>query len=249
MSAKVILVTGASRGIGFSIAQALIAANHKVVVTARSAGELAKLKQTAPDRVAYLVGDMADFSLASRLVDLAVATFGGLDGVVVNHGLLAPVKKLADAPLEEWKSLYDINVFSGVALAKFAIPALRTSKGMMLWISSGAATNNYISWGAYGSSKAAVNSLSAHLAAEEPDITSFALAPGVVATDMQAQIRASDQMDAKQLARFVDLHETDKLLKPEWVGSVVANIVTKQDKELNGKVLRITDPTLASYAP
>ncbi|KKF95722.1 putative oxidoreductase [Ceratocystis platani] len=249
MSAKTILVTGASRGIGLDIAKALVAANHQVVVTARSTEELEKLKLIAPKRVAYLAGDMADFSLPSRLVDLAVSTFGGLDGVVVNHGVLAPINKLADAPLDEWKSLYDVNLFSGIALAKAAIPALRTSHGMVVWISSGAATNNYTSWSAYGSSKAAINSISAHLAAEEPEITSFALAPGVVATDMQTQIRASKNMDPTQLARFVDLHQSDKLLKPEWVGAVVAKIVTKQDVTLSGKFLRITDPALAAYAP
>ncbi|KKA30075.1 hypothetical protein TD95_005375 [Thielaviopsis punctulata] len=246
---KVILVTGASRGIGLGIAQALIAAKHKVVLTARNAASLEKLKAENPEQVAFLAGDITDYSIGEKLVSLAESTFGGLDGVVVNHGVLEPVKKLAEAPVEEWKTLYDINVFSGVALAKAVIPALRKSKGMIVWISSGASTNVYKSWGAYGSSKAAVNSLSMHLAAEETDIISFSLAPGVVATDMQVQIRASDQMDPTQHSKFKELHKTDMLLTTDWVGKVVANIVTKQDKELSGKYLRINGPELASYAP
>lgn len=64
---KVILVTGASRGIGLGIAKALVAAKHKVVLTARNAEALEKLKAEYPEQVAYLTGNMTDYSVSASL--------------------------------------------------------------------------------------------------------------------------------------------------------------------------------------
>lgn len=92
-------------------------------------------------------------------------------------------------------------------------------------------------WSAYGSSKAALNSLSAHLAAEEKEITSITVQPGRVDTDMQAQIRetAKEAMGQAQYDNFVDAFEQGKLLKPEQPGNVVAKFVASPQRDLSGK--------------
>lgn len=103
-------------------------------------------------------------------------------------------------------------------------------------MSSGAARRAYQGWSAYGSSKAALNSLSTHLAFEEKDITSVAVEPGRVDTDMQGQIRSSgqDSMDRAQYDTFIDAFEQGQLLKPEQPGNVIARFVACPNKDLSG---------------
>lgn len=129
---KVVIVTGASRGIGLSVAQHLLAHQHKVLLVARTAAPLAALKTQFPGQVEYSTVDLTDFSVreeghgpgtaadsfqtAPKLVDQAVQAFGRLDGLVINHGALAPITRLIDADIGEWKRLYDINFFSALAL-------------------------------------------------------------------------------------------------------------------------------------
>jgi NAD(P)-dependent dehydrogenase (short-subunit alcohol dehydrogenase family) len=96
-----------------------------------------------------------------------------------------------------------------------------------------------VAWGAYGSSKAATNSIAAHFAVEEPDIISIAVQPGRVDTDMQATIRSEgkDIMNEAQYKSFVDAFNQGDLLKPEQPGNVIAGLVAEPPKELSGKFL------------
>jgi NAD(P)-dependent dehydrogenase (short-subunit alcohol dehydrogenase family) len=72
--------------------------------------------QYGSERVEVLAGDMSDFSLAKKAVELAHARWGRLDALVVNHGGLDPVKKVADSSAEEWRAAFDGNVFGVVGL-------------------------------------------------------------------------------------------------------------------------------------
>lgn len=122
-----------------------------------------------------------------------------------------------------------------------ALPHLRKSNGSILMTSSGAAASAYATWGAYGSSKAAMNHLALTLAVEEPSITTLSLRPGVVDTDMQVLVRSkSDVMDAKDVEKFKGLFEQGKLVKAEDVGVVMARLAVglSKEKALSGKFLR-----------
>src|SRR5262245_46257369 len=126
MAAKVIIVTGASRGLGLAIAGALVEASHKVVLTARSGDNMKSLKDSWPGQVEYVTGDMAKFEVcatdelggeremlscktAAEVARLAISAFGRLDGIVINHGVLSPITRLENASPEEWRRIYDIN--------------------------------------------------------------------------------------------------------------------------------------------
>lgn len=111
-------------------------------------------------------------------------------------------------------------------------------------MSSGAANKPYTAWATYGSSKAAVNSISTHLAVEEPDITSVTIVPGRVDTDMQSVLRASgkDVMDKAQYDSFVDAFQQGRLLKPEQPGHVIAKFVAQPRKDLSGNCLKYVWP-------
>ena len=236
---KTILLTGASRGIGLAIAQHLLSHSNNVVLVARSEKPLRELESQYPSNVAILTGDLADLSLGEKAVALAIQRFQKLDGVIVNHAVLDPVKRIIDTDAEEWRRAYDVNLFSAVAMCKAAIPDLRKSKGTILLTSSGAATGAYPTWGAYGSSKAAMNHLGMTLAVEEKDIVTISVRPGVVDTEMQRDIREKHHtaMDEKDSARFKELKETGGLLRPEQPGHVMAKLVLDAPKELSGKFL------------
>lgn len=104
-------------------------------------------------------------------------------------------------------------------------------------------------WGAYGSSKAALNHIIQTLAVEEPSIFSVSIAPGVVDTGMQNNIRDNHgQAMGDSHSKFVDLYETGGLLKPEVPGAVIANLVLEAKGDFNGKYLRYNDEKLKAYA-
>ena len=104
-------------GIGLAIAKYLLTApqSHNLVVVARSVEPLQKLKEQYGKQVEVVNGDLADFSLAPRVVDAAIKAFGKLDGMVLNHGVLGQVGKIAEADLQQWKQGLDINFLSIVA--------------------------------------------------------------------------------------------------------------------------------------
>jgi NADP-dependent 3-hydroxy acid dehydrogenase YdfG len=84
-------------------------------VIARSVEPLQKLKEQYSKQVEVLNGDLADFSLGQKAVDLALKSFGRLDGMVLNHGVLGQVGKIAQADPEQWKQGFDVNFISLVA--------------------------------------------------------------------------------------------------------------------------------------
>ncbi|KAK3705370.1 hypothetical protein LTR37_013343 [Vermiconidia calcicola] len=237
---KVIIVTGASRGVGWAISHFLLRQSHRVVIVARSEKPLRELESQYPNQVAVLAGDLSDFSLGSQAVELASHRWQRLDGVIVNHGVLDPVKKLADTSAEEWRAAYDVNLFSAVAMCKASLQPLRESQGRIVFVSSGAATNAYQTWGAYGSAKAAMNHLAMTIANEEKDITTVAIRPGTVDTEMQRDIREkhNQAMDPSDVKKFAELKTSGGLLKAELPGHVIAKLVLDAPKELSGKFLQ-----------
>lgn len=86
-----------------------------MLVIARSQEPLQKLKEQYGSQVEYMTGDLADLSIAKKAVDKALASFGRLDGLVLNHGILGQVGKIAEADPQQWKHGFDVNFTSLVA--------------------------------------------------------------------------------------------------------------------------------------
>ncbi|KAF3480974.1 short-chain dehydrogenase [Arthroderma uncinatum] len=248
---KTIILTGASRGIGLAVAKYLLQAPQScnLVLVARTEAPLLELKEKHPTQVQVLCGDVSDFSLAREAVAYALRSYGRLDGLIVNHGVLAPVSRLEQCDVKEWSKAYDINLFSAVEFVKQCIPHLRLARGRVVFTSSGAATGPVNGWGMYGSSKAAMNHLNMTLAHEEPEIISVAIRPGMVDTQMQRELRSQyiDTLGPKDGSRFVAAHEEGKLLKPEQPGTVIAKLILSAPQELSGKFLTWNDEVLANY--
>jgi len=181
------LITGASRGLGRAAARALAQRGWSLIVDARRADDLAGAMRGLAD-VAAVPGDVTDPGHRAGLV-AAVARAGGLDVLVNNASRLGPSPQplLRDYPLDELGRVYDTNVLAPLALIQLLTAPLAAAAGTIVNVSSDAAVEAYPGWGGYGSAKAALDQLTAVLAAEEPSLRCYALDPGDMRTDLHQQ--------------------------------------------------------------
>ncbi|KAJ3002022.1 hypothetical protein HKX48_002567 [Thoreauomyces humboldtii] len=253
-TARTIIVTGASRGIGLSICQTLLRSGNNVLGVSRSQfTSLPALSALASlgGKFEYLSLDITADDAGKRIVDTAVQKFGSLDAVVHNAGVLDPIAPLSSASLPDFKHCMDVNVFAGLSLIQSALPHLRSSRsgGRIVVVSSGAATKPYKGWGAYCVAKAACNMLVAGLGEEEQDVVSVAVRPGVVDTEMQRVIRDTgrDAMGDANHSKFVELNDGGNLLHPDVPGHVIAHLALRAPKELSGRFLSWDDAALDGF--
>ena len=176
------ILTGASRGLGLALARALAERGWTLVVDARGGAAL-QGAAAGLDGVVAVPGDMSDAEHRRALVD---AAGDRIDLVVNNASLLgpSPQPRLADYPLGELARVYDVNVFAPLALVQLALPRLAPDAAIV-HVTSDAAVEPYEGWGGYGSSKAALEQLTAILAAEHPDLRVYTVDPGDMRTQMQ----------------------------------------------------------------
>ena len=194
----VAIVTGASRGFGKAVTAALLGRGWTVVGDARRAVEL---KSTARElnstRLIALPGDVTDASHRNALLAAAIDA-GPLRLLVNNASRLGPSPQpaLADYPASELWAVYQTNLFAPLALIQATLPALTANGGVIINLSSDAAVEPYPGWGGYGSSKAALDQLSAVLAAEVTAVPVYAFDPGDMRTEMhQAAFPGEDISD------------------------------------------------------
>lgn len=223
----VVLITGASRGLGAAAAHAAADLGARVVLTARSAGALQEQAQrirSGGGECLVVTGDLLVEEDVRRMVERSVDGWGRLDAVVNNAGVLEPIARIAEAPIDAWERNIQVNLLGPFVLTRFAIPHLRMTGGRVVNVSTGAAVKVTVGWSAYSAAKAALNLFTRYLAEEEPDITSVALRPGAVETEMQRKIREEGQsgMQEEKYTRYVRLHREQKLLPPEKPGKSMA---------------------------
>lgn len=113
---KVIIITGASRGIGLAASKYLLSQGHRIAAVARSEAPLKELAAESPDQVLPLAEDLSSLTVGKTIVELTLKKWQRIDGVVINHGTLDPTKRVAEMSAEEWRSAFDINAFSGISL-------------------------------------------------------------------------------------------------------------------------------------
>jgi NAD(P)-dependent dehydrogenase (short-subunit alcohol dehydrogenase family) len=173
------IVTGASRGLGLALTRALAARGWRVVVDARGAEDLARAVEGIA-RVTAVAGDVLDPGHRRALVG---AAGNRVDLLVNNAGVLGPSPRppLAAYPIEELMRVYAVNAAAPLALVQEALPRL-ASGAAVLSVTSDAAVEPYEGWGGYGSSKAALEQLTAILAAEHPDLRVYTVDPGDMRT-------------------------------------------------------------------
>jgi NAD(P)-dependent dehydrogenase (short-subunit alcohol dehydrogenase family) len=181
------VITGASMGLGRAIAYALAGRGWSLVVDARRPDLLAGAMRGLT-AVTALPGDVTDPVHRAQLA-AKVHRSGRLDLLVNNASRLgpSPQPELSGYPMDELSRVYETNVFAPLALIQLLASPLATAAGTIVNVSSDAATEAYPGWGGYGSAKAALDQLTAILAAEQPSLRCYAFDPGDMRTDLHQQ--------------------------------------------------------------
>ncbi|MEC7692183.1 MAG: SDR family oxidoreductase [Pseudomonadota bacterium] len=150
---KVVLITGASSGIGEATARKLVAGGHRLIITARSSDKLEKLTdELGSQNVLAVAADATDFEALSQVVKTGVDHFGRLDAVFANAGMGVNAAGTQNGDPEEWDTMVDINIKALLWTAKLTLPHLKETKGHFL-LTSSAAGKVSIKGSVYGATK------------------------------------------------------------------------------------------------
>ena len=187
---KVVLITGASQGLGRALALAFGGDGARVVVNARSEGSIGPVAgeiERAGAEVLALAADVSRAEDVERLVRETVARFGRIDVLVNNAGLLGPRVGIGEYPEDEWRTVIDANLTGPFLVSKAAIPHMPEG-GSIINVVSGVSVEGRAEWGAYSVSKFGIEGLTQILAAEleELGVRANAVDPGGMRTDMRA---------------------------------------------------------------
>lgn len=212
MTEKVVLITGASRGIGAAAARRFARAGARVVLLARRGDVVADVAGEIGETALAVPCDVSRYWEVEAAVEAAVDTFGRLDVLVGNAAVIEPIGHMAEIDPDAWGQAIDINLKGVLHGMRATLPVmLNQGEGTILTISSGAATSPIEGWSAYCSSKAGALMLTGMVHKEYGDkgIRALGLSPGTVATQMQREIKASGINPVSQL-------DWSDHIPPEW---------------------------------
>jgi NADP-dependent 3-hydroxy acid dehydrogenase YdfG len=215
------MITGAARGLGSAIAAAL-APTHTLFLAGRPSPEL--------DAVANRFGattwpvDLAD----PDAMEAVVEPIADLDVLIHNAGVAYP-GRVAESSVDEWRATMAVNVVGAVALTLALLPALRSARGQVVFINSGAGHNVSPGLASYSASKFALRAFADSLRIDEPGLRVTSVHPGRIDTDMQRDLIAYEERE----------YVASQFLSPETVARVVAQVVsTPADGHVHEVVIR-----------
>lgn len=215
LDGKRILVVGASSGIGRTVAELAAAGGARVAASARRAEKLADLDARA------IPGDVRDEDDCHRIVDTAVAELGGLDGLVYGVGM-SMLKPLADATMDDWRTVFESNVFGASLVLSRAAPHLIAAGGRAVVLSSKAVRDPFPDLSLYTTSKIALDGLVRCLPREFPGLL---VSRVVIGNTIGTEFASSWDAAALEAAsnRWVEsgVLGTGGLMHPEQVASSV----------------------------
>ncbi len=230
------IITGASRGLGEAIADNLISKdNHLFCISRRSNEDLitrAGLKDCRIDFFEF------DFNFLEEIDMLAETIFERINFkkadsicLVNNAGVIKPIKPVGKFPSFEIISNMNVNLIAPMILiSEFIRRSEEAScERKIVNISSGAAKKPYYGWGAYCSSKAAMNMFTGCVGLEQKNSTNpvriFSFDPGIMDTDMQSDIRQADAEDFEQVERFIEFKKNGNLKAPDFVAKKLLELI------------------------
>jgi NAD(P)-dependent dehydrogenase (short-subunit alcohol dehydrogenase family) len=230
LEGQVAWVTGGGRGIGRATALALAEQGARVALASRTPAELARVAADLTSRGAramVLPLDVTRWSAVQSAAREIQRELGAVDILVNNAGLLEPLGRLWETDPLQWTRLIDVNLGGAYHCMRAVLPDMvERGRGVVLNVSSGAATIVSPGWSAYAASKAGLDHLTRNLAAEleGTKVRAYTLHPGIVDTRMQDILRGATprQIPADRRQFFVDLKEAGQLLSPDVPARVMA---------------------------
>ena len=234
-----LLLTGASRGIGRAIAERALERGFVVGGLARTADALATLAALAPDRVEVAVADVRDQAAVSAGVEAAIARFGAPTLVVAAAGTLGPIDRPWRLPAVELDDVLATTVTGTANLAGATVPAMLTAgRGTFVAVSASSASRVFPGGAAYGAAKAGLDAYVRYLAEEAGDaLTAFSFVPGLTDTAMQAGLREVDAERFPQVDQFRRWHERGVGKTPAVVAEALELALALPRDELSGRVI------------
>ena len=241
---KVAIVTGASSGIGRATALLFAREGAKVVVTGRRQAELdGVVKQIAADggRAAAVVGDVEDEALAERLVDVAVARFGGLDIAFNSAGVTGEVGPVTHLTVPGWHDAVDTNLTSAFLGAKYQVPAMIDRGGGSIIF-----TSTFVGYtvgmpgtAAYAASKAGLIGLTQALAVElgTKKVRVNTIVPG--GTDTPSNVANAPGAPPELLTFMRGLHALKRMAQPEEMARSVLYLASDDSSFVTGTALLV----------
>ena len=249
---RVAVITGASRGLGAGLAAHFatsgmhlgLCARHqpRLVVRTRPTAHDGRIERSETPIMQSV--DVTDRDALARFAQAVITRFGRIDLWINNAGLLPPIVPLADATGEDIAGGVATNV-TGVANGSSIFAEhvrSRPGRGVLVNISSGAAAKAYEGWAVYCASKAAVDQLTRVVALEETrhELSAYSVAPGMIDTDMQVAIRATDESRFPEVGRFRKFAEQRQFNSPVWVAEHILALSFGPDRPQSVK-LRLPD--------
>ena len=198
---KTALITGASRGLGLSLAHAIADKGWNLIINARKAKQLLKAQHalSSKTKVEAISGDVIDEIHLLHLLE-SIAKLGGLDLLVTNASTLgaSPQPQLLDFPVEAIHTVFHTNVIAPLSLLQKVKSHLKPD-ATIINLSSDAAVEAYEGWGGYGASKAALDHLTAILSRENPQWHIYAFDPGDMRTQMHQEAFPGEDISDRPL--------------------------------------------------
>ncbi|GAB3971366.1 SDR family oxidoreductase [Streptomyces sparsus] len=233
-SGRVALVTGGSRGIGFGIAEALVARGDRVCITGRSEDSLKEaVDKLGADRAMGVAGKAHDEAHRADVVNRVMAAWGRLDHLVNNAGTNPVFGPIVELDLAVARKVFEMNVLSALGFAQLTWAAWqREHGGTVVNIASVAGLSASPFVGAYGISKAAMVNLTLQLAHElSPGVRVNAIAPAVVKTKFAAALYEGREEEA------VKGYPLGRLGVPEDIGGAAAFLTSDEAGWVTGQTL------------
>jgi 3-oxoacyl-[acyl-carrier protein] reductase len=245
LAGKIVIVTGAGRGIGAAAAEALAKAGASLVLAARTASQTEGIAQSimrAGGTAIAVPCDVSRWPAMRQLVDATLQRFGKIDALINNAGVVEPIARIAESDPAAWARSIEINLIGAYHAVRAVLPPmLAAGGGTIVNVSSGAAHNPLEGWAAYCSAKAGLAMLTRGIAQEHAaqGIRVFGFQPGTTDTDMQVIIRASGINPISQIPRA-------NLTPVAHPAAAIVYLCTAAADDLAGKEFSLRDEVFRS---
>jgi len=219
---KTAIITGGTKGIGYGVAEALIAEGMNVAITGRTADTVKAAAQKLGDKCLGLVADVRDYEAQIKVVQDTEAKFGAVDAMIANAGV-GHFASIGDMTPDQWNQTIDVNLTGVFYSTKASLAALKKSEGYLITIASLAGTNFFAKGSAYNASKFGLVGFSQAVMMDVRDqgIKVSTIMPGSVSTHFNNN-KPSDADSWK--------------IQPEDIGKLVVDLLTMHPRTLPSKV-------------